>query len=116
MKRPFGNIGFFVCLSIFTGSMWKKEEGSRSVAGLHSFSVILADFQDKDFLLGFRDMITCRQINVNGNLKYKVVREANLRLSMYTECFVQMTKRSNEGREMNATTTILTGIIGEYIL
>jgi len=68
-------------------------------------------------ILGLRDMSYLQtRFGVNGNLKYRLSREVNLRLSLtYTLLHATDIRGSNEGRFLEATTSAFEpAILGEY--
>jgi len=68
-------------------------------------------------ILGFRDMTYLQtRFDINANLKYRLSRETNIRLSMTYGLFHATDVRgSNEGREMDASTMIFEpALMGEY--
>jgi hypothetical protein len=94
----------------------RKWEAMVGVGPSFFFGDIGGFSRTKNFL-GFRD-ITFKQtrFNINGNLKYRLGRETNLRLSMtYALLHATDVRGSNEGRELDASTTIFEpALIGEY--
>jgi hypothetical protein len=98
--------------------LWKMRRWEAMVGvGPSFFFGDIGGFSRTKNFLGFRDM-TFKQtrFNINGNLKYRLGREANLRLSMtYALLHATDVRGSNEGREMDASTSIFEpALIGEY--
>jgi hypothetical protein len=77
----------------------------------------IGGFSQTKNILGIRDL-TYRQtrFDVNGNLKYRITREINARISMTYALFHATDVRgSNEGREFDAITSLFEpALIGEY--
>lgn len=77
----------------------------------------IGGFSQTKNILGFRDL-TYRQtrFDVNGNLKFRITRDVNARLSMTYALFHATDERgSNEGRDFDAVTSIFEpAVIGEY--
>jgi hypothetical protein len=68
-------------------------------------------------ILGIRDMSFLQtRFGINGNLKYRLTREVNLRLSMtYALLHATDNRGSNEGRSFEATTSAFEpALLGEY--
>ena len=110
----------FCCLTttFIDAQLWRYKRWEASGGGGASFFFgDVGGFSRSDNLLGFRD-ITYRQIrfDVNGNIKYRVTRSANARLSLSYGMLHGIDKRgSNEGRDFEATTNIFeTALLGEY--
>src|SRR4030065_1232513 len=119
MKRCILVILMF-CLAVpfSQAQLWKMRRWEAMVGvGPSFFFGDIGGFSRTKNFLGFRD-ITFKQtrFDINGNLKYRLGRETNLRLSM-TSALLHATdvRGSNEGREMDASTTIFEpALIGEY--
>jgi len=98
--------------------LWKMRrwEAVAGVGPSFFFGDIGGFSRTKNFL-GFRDMTYLQtRFNINANLKYRLGRFANARLSMtYGMLHATDVRGSNEGREMDATTMIFEpALIGEY--
>lgn len=98
--------------------LWKYKRWEASAGGGSSyFFGDVGGFSRSENLLGIRD-ITFRQtrFDLNGNIKYRLSRTANLRLSLSYGMLHGIDKRgSNEGRDYEATTNIFEpALLGEY--
>jgi len=119
MKRSILVILVFCLAFPFSqAQLWKiRRWEAVAGAGPSFFFGDIGGFSRTKNFLGFRDMSYLQtRFNVNGNLKYRLSREANLRLSMsYGMLRANDVRGSNEGREMNATTTFFEpALLGEY--
>jgi hypothetical protein len=88
-----------------------------AAAGPSFFFGDIGGFSRTKNILGFRDMSYLQtRFDINANLKYRLSREANARLSMTYGLLRATDQRgSNEGREFDASTMIFEpALIGEY--
>jgi hypothetical protein len=119
MKRSILIILVFILSVPFSqAQLWKMKrwEATLGVGPSFFFGDIGGYSQTKN-ILGFRDMTYLQtRFDVNGNLKYRITRSVNVRLSMSYALFHATDVRgSNEGREMTATSSIFEpALIGEY--
>jgi len=119
MKRSLLVILIFCLVIPFSSAqLWRLRRWEAVIGvGPSFFFGDVGGFSRTKNFLGFRDM-TYQQtrFNINGNLKYRIGREADLRLSLTYGMFHATDVRgSNEGREMEATTMIFEpALIGEY--
>ncbi|MCX6330939.1 MAG: hypothetical protein NTZ85_15665 [Bacteroidia bacterium] len=119
MKRSFLIILVFILSVPFSqAQLWKMKrwEATLGVGPSFFFGDIGGYSQTKN-ILGLRDMTFLQtRFDINGNLKYRITRSVNVRLSMSYALFHATDVRgSNEGRKMAATTSIFEpALIGEY--
>ncbi len=109
---------FCLAVPFSEAQLWKyKRWEAVGAAGASFFFGDVGGFSRSDNLLGFRDL-TYRQtrFDINGNLKYRINRTLNARVSLTYGLLHGIDERgSNEGRDFEATTTIFEpALIGEY--
>ncbi len=108
------------CLAIPVthAQLWKMRR-YEAVAGVGP-SFLFGDvggFSRSENILGIRDLsFTQTRFNINGNVKYRITRDINIRLNFTYALLSANDKRgSNEERELNATTSIFEpAVLGEY--
>lgn len=115
---------FFFCL-LFTitekkarGQLWKMRRWE-AVAGLGPsfFFGDVGGYSRTENILGFKDIIVNQiRFNVNFNVKYRISRDVNVRLSLtYAYFHASDEKGSNEGRELEASMNgFEPALMGEY--
>jgi len=110
----------FCCLTttFLDAQLWRYKRWEASAGGGASFFFgDVGGFSRSENLLGIRD-ITYRQTRfaVNGNIKYRINRTVNARISLSYAMLHGVDKRgSNEGRDFEATTNIFEpALLGEY--
>jgi hypothetical protein len=77
----------------------------------------IGGFTHSKNILGLRDLTYLQtRFDINGNLKFRITRDVNVRLSMtYALLRANDERGSNEGRDFDATTSIFEpAVIGEY--
>ena len=119
MKRSIILILFFCLAYPFSqAQLWKMRRWETVIgSGPSFFFGDVGGFSRTKNFLGFRDMSYQQtRFNINANLKYRIAREANARLSMtYGLLHATDQRGSNEGRELEASTIILEpALIWEY--
>lgn len=109
---------FILAAPLAEGQLWKMRR--YELVGGFGPSVFFGDiggFSPSENILGLKDMSFLQtRFDVNGNFKYRITRDINLRLSM-TYALLHATDRrgSNEGRDYEASTSLFEpAIIGEY--
>jgi hypothetical protein len=119
MKRSI-LITFILCMtfSASKAQLWKLKRWEASMGvGPSVFFGDVGGYSRSDNILGIKDMSFYQtRFNVNGNLKYRVTRDLNARLSL-TSGLLHATdiRGSNIGRGLEATTTFFEpAVIGEY--
>jgi len=116
---------FFLILLIFCfavpfshAQLWKMRRWEAGLAAGPSFFFgDVGGYTRTKNWLGFRDVTYLQtRFNVSGSFKYRVARTANIRLNMsYAMLNATDIRGSNEGREMQSTTSIFEpSILGEY--
>ena len=110
----------FICFIIpySDGQMWKMKRYEASIGfGPSFFFGDIGGYSQSKNLLGFRDLSLFEtRFNVNGNIKYRITQDLNIRISL-TSGFLHATdvKGSNEGRKLESTTIFIEPVIeGEY--
>jgi hypothetical protein len=109
---------FCLTVQFSFGQLWKLKrwEAEFGVGPSFSFPDIGGYSIGKNYL-GFRD-ISFRQtrFDINGNLKFRISRTVNARLSLtYAMLHSTDTRGSNEGRKMESTTNLFEpAVLGEY--
>jgi hypothetical protein len=100
------------------GQLWKMRR--YELVGGFGPSVFFGDiggFSRSENILGLKDMSFLHtRFNVNGNFKYRITRDINVRMSM-TYALLHATDRrgSNESRAFEASTSLIEpALIGEY--
>jgi hypothetical protein len=119
MKRSFLIILVFILSVPFSqAQLWKMKRWEATLgAGPTFFFGDIGGYTRTKNILGLRDMTFLQtRFDINGNLKYRITRSVNVRLSMSYALFHATDVRgSNEGREMAASTSIFEpALIGEY--
>jgi hypothetical protein len=109
---------FCLTASFSEAQLWRyKRWEAVGAAGASHFFGDVGGFSRSDNLLGFRD-ITYRQtrFDINGNLKYRITRTINARISFTCGLLHGIDERgSNEGRDYESTTLIFEpALVGEY--
>jgi hypothetical protein len=119
MKRSILIILIFCLAFPFSqAQLWRMRRWEAvAAAGPSFFFGDIGGFSRTKNILGFRDMSYLQtRFDINANLKYRLSREANARLSMTYGLLRATDQRgSNEGREFDASTMIFEpALIGEY--
>jgi hypothetical protein len=119
MKRCILVILFF-CLAVpfSQAQLWKMRRWE-AVGGVGPsfFFGDIGGFSQTKNILGIRDLTYLQtRFDVNGNLKFRITRDINARVSLtYALLRANDERGSNEGRAFDATTSIFEpAIIGEY--
>jgi hypothetical protein len=110
MKRSFiVVIILFFTVQLSDAQLWKLRRWEAQLGIGPSFSFPdIGGFSVGDNFLGFRDL-SYRQtrFDINGNLRYRLGRSTNMRLSLtYAMLHATDVRGSNEGREYEATTNL----------
>jgi len=109
---------FILSVSFSQAQLWKMKRWEATLGvGPSFFFGDIGGYSQKKNILGLRDMTYLQtRFDINGNLKFRITRNVNVRLSMSYALFNATDVRgSNEGREMKATTSIFEpALIGEY--
>lgn len=123
MKRPALFLLFFSFLAVFNtpdtaAQLWKMRrfEASAGIGPSFFFSDI-GGFSKGENMLGFKDMSFLQtRYNINGNVKYRILEDLNLRLSLTAARLRATDQRgSNEGRNMESKVFIFEpAVIGEF--
>lgn len=119
MKRfCFIVIILFFSVSVCDAQLWKLRRWEAEFAAGPSLSFPdVGGYTSGKNLLGFKDL-SYRQtrFDINGSIRYRLSRTANLRLSMtYAMLHSTDSRGSNEGRELESTTSLFeTAVLGEY--
>ena len=108
----------FVTLISMSQELWKRTR-VEAVAGIGTtqFFGDIGGFSKSENILGFKDISFLQtRFNLNAGLKYKIIKDLNLRLSLTGGMFHASDKRgSNETRGMDARVSIFEPLIlGEY--
>jgi hypothetical protein len=119
MKRSILIILVFILSVPFSqAQLWKMKRWEVTLGvGPSFFFGDIGGYSQTKNILGLRDMTYLQtRFDINGNLKFRITRSVNIRLSMSYALFNATDVRgSNEGREMKATTSIFEpALIGEY--
>jgi hypothetical protein len=121
MKRSFVIIILF-CLAaqISEAQLWKQRRYEVAIgAGPSMFFGDIGGFSKKENILGFKDISFLQtRFDVNLNLKYRILEDVNLRLSLaYGMLHATDDRGSNESRGFEAKTTVFEpSLLGEYYL
>jgi hypothetical protein len=98
--------------------LWKMRRWEAAIgAGPSFFFGDIGGFSQSKNILGLRDLTYLQtRFDVNGNLKFRITRDINIRLSMtYALLRANDERGSNESRGYDATTSIFEpAVIGEY--
>lgn len=109
---------FCFAIPFSSGQLWKMRRWEATIGGGPSFFFgDVGGYRRTENLLGLRDITYLQtRYNFNGNLKYRLSREANIRLNFtYGQLHATDERGSNEGRPYEVTTVIFEpAVIGEY--
>ena len=119
MKRCIFIILIFCLTAPFSEAhLWKMRRYEAVVGvGPSFFFGDIGGFSRSENILGIRDLTYLQtRFNINGNLKYRITRDINVRLSMtYALLRANDERGSNEDRDFDATASIFEpALIGEY--
>ncbi len=119
MKRSFVIILLFCLVSqISDAQLWQQRRYAVALgAGPSLFFGDIGGFSKKENILGFKDISFLQtRFDVNLNLKYRILEDVNLRLSLaYGMLHATDDRGSNESRGFEAKTTVIEpAVIGEY--
>ncbi|MCU0471960.1 MAG: hypothetical protein MUC93_01170 [Bacteroidales bacterium] len=108
----------YLTIPFANGQLWRMRRWE-AVGGVGPtfFFGDIGGFSRTKNILGLRDMTYLQtRFGINGNLKYRLSREVNLRLSLtYSLLHATDDRGSNEGRSFEATTSAFEpALLGEY--
>ncbi len=107
-----------ITVQISDAQLWKLKRWEAQIGVGPSFSFPdIGGYSIGDNFLGFRDISYHQtRFNLNGNLRYRLSRVTNLRLSLtYAMLHSTDTRGSNEGRLFESTTNLFEpALIGEF--
>ncbi|MBN1108286.1 MAG: hypothetical protein JXR66_12055 [Bacteroidales bacterium] len=109
---------FLMAVPLSHSQLWKMRRWEASAgAGPTFFFGDIGGFSQTKNILGFRDLTYLQtRFNINGNIKYRITRNINARVSMSYALFHATDERgSNETRILESTTSAFEpAILGEY--
>lgn len=109
---------FILAVPFLQAQLWKMKRWEATLGvGPSFFFGDIGGFSQTKNILGFKDMSYLQtRFDINGNVKFRIIRNVSARLSMSYALFHATDVRgSNEGRELAATTSIFEpAVIGEY--
>jgi hypothetical protein len=119
MKRSVIVIILFCLITRISDAQLWKQNRIEAVAGIGTsqFFGDIGGFSKTENILGFKDIILHQtRFNINAGLKYKILRDLNVRLNLTSGMFhATDSKGSNELRAMEARTSFFeTSVVGEY--
>lgn len=119
MKRSFVIILLFCLVSqISDAQLWKQRQYEVALgAGPALFFGDIGGFSKDEDILGLKDITFLQtRFDVNLNLKYRIIENVNLRLSLaYGMLHATDDRGSNESRGLEAKTTVIEpAVLGEY--
>jgi hypothetical protein len=119
MKRSLLTILLFCFIISFTdGQIWKLKRYEATLGfGPSFFFGDVGGYSQNKNLFGLRDISVFEtRFNINGNIKYRLTQDLNLRVSLTTGIFhAADVKGSNENRDFEASTVFFEPlVIGEY--
>jgi hypothetical protein len=119
MKRTLVVIILFCIVAQFSEAQLWKQKRYEAIAGIGTsqFFGDIGGFSKKIDILGFKDFSFMQtRFNLNVGLKYKIMKDLNVRLNLAFGMLHATDKRgSNESRGMESKTTIFEpALIGEY--
>lgn len=119
MKKPFLIIMFFsLAIQLSQAQLWKMRRYEATAGfGPSVFFGDIGGYSKTKNILGIRDMSFLQtRFNFTGNVKFRIIREANVRLNLSYALLHATDKRgSNEERGFEALSSIFEpSVIGEY--
>jgi hypothetical protein len=109
---------FSIAIPVSKAQLWKMRRYELvGGAGPSFFFGDVGGFSHSDNILGLRDLTFLQtRFNINGNIKFRITRDINIRLSLtYALLRANDDRGSNVERDFDATTSIFeTAVIGEY--
>jgi len=109
---------FCIAVPVSHAQLWKMRRYELvGGVGPSFFFGDIGGFSHSENILGLRDLTYMQtRFNINGNLKYRIMRNINLRLSFtYAILRANDERGSNPERDYDATTSIFEpALLGEY--